>query len=260
MPAGVRAQCHAPEGLLTGLVCDDPAAADALARLPARETDPSHGRILVGGTDLAALPLDVVRATVLVSPHEAALLPGTVAENMTALTEDRNALSEAAWASFADQVVAATPQGAHTSVGDRSEPLSGGQRRRVALGQALATRPPVPVPHEPTTAVDTVAEDAIAARVRGARVGRTTLVVTNSPAWLTRCDHVVHMSARGSRIPDADPTPPRPGSTTPNTGPTPARPRTTAPRIGPSPVPGTSVAPSTGPTPARPNTPRPTAR
>ena len=260
LPGGVRAQWHAPEGLLTGLVCDDPAAADALARLLARETDPPQGRILVGGTDLAAHPLDVLRATVLVSPHEAALLPGTVAENLAALTEDRSALSEAARASFADQVVAATPQGAHTSVGDRGELLSGGQRQRVALGRALAARPPVLVLHEPTTAVDTVTEDAIAERVRGARAGRTTLVVTNSPAWLARCDHVVHMSAMGSRVPNVDPAPPRPGSTTPNTDPTPARPTATAPRIGPSPVPGTSVAPGTWPTPAHPNTPRTTAR
>ncbi|MEW1647891.1 ABC transporter ATP-binding protein [Streptomyces sp. NPDC091219] len=198
LPGGIRSQWHAPAGKLTGLLCEDPAAADALVRLLARESDPAHGRIMVDGTDLTALPLDTLRATVLVSPHEAALLPGTVAENLAALTGDGRALAEAARASFADQVVAAAPHGGDTSVGDRGELLSGGQRQRVALGRALAARPPVLVLHEPTTAVDTVTEDTIAERVREARAGRTTLVVTNSPAWLGRCDQVVRVSGAES--------------------------------------------------------------
>ena len=225
LPGGIRAQWHAPAGKLTGLRCEDPAVADALVRLLARESDPAHGRILVDGTDLTALPLNTLRATVLVSPHEAALLPGTVAENLAALTEDGPALAEAARASFADQVVAATPRGGDTSVGDRGELLSGGQRQRVALGRALAARPPVLVLHEPTTAVDTVTEDTIAERVREARAGRTTLVVTNSSAWLGRCDQVVRVSAAGN---DSTPTRSKSGAVTAGSAPAhPNTPRTT---------------------------------
>ncbi|MFJ2887003.1 ABC transporter transmembrane domain-containing protein [Streptomyces sp. NPDC087305] len=221
LPGGIRAQWQAPAGKLTGLLCEDPAVADALVRLLARESDPAHGRILVDGTDLTTFPLNTLRATVLVSSHEAALLPGTVAENLAALTEDGPALAEAARASFADQVVAATPRGGDTSVGDRGELLSGGQRQRVALGRALAARPPVLVLHEPTTAVDTVTEDTIAERVRKARAGRTTLVVTNSPAWLGRCDQVV-------RVPGTEnsSTPERPKSSAVKAGSIPVHPNT----------------------------------
>ncbi|WP_329556737.1 ABC transporter ATP-binding protein [Streptomyces sp. NBC_00696] len=225
LPGGIRAQWHAPAGKLTGLLCEDPAVADALVRLLARESDPAHGRILVDGIDLTTFPLNTLRATVLVSPHEAALLPGTVAENLAALTEDGPALTEAARASFADQVVAATPRGGDTSVGDRGELLSGGQRQRVALGRALAARPPVLVLHEPTTAVDTVTEDTIAERVREARAGRTTLVVTNSPAWLGRCDQVVRVSAAGN---GSTPTRSKSGAVTAGSAPAhPNTPRTT---------------------------------
>ncbi|MER6461963.1 ABC transporter ATP-binding protein [Streptomyces sp. NPDC001228] len=192
---GTRADWTLPAARMTGLVCEDPATADAVASLLARESDPETGRILLDGTALAGLPLDRLRADVLVCHHEPVLLPGTVADNLGALTEDGPAVSEATRASFCDQVVDAAPQGAATPVGDRGETLSGGQRQRIALGRALAARPPVLVLHDPTTAVDAVTEDAIAERVRRSRAGRTTLVITAAPAWLARCDQVVRVPA-----------------------------------------------------------------
>ncbi|MFQ3555687.1 ABC transporter ATP-binding protein [Streptomyces gramineus] len=192
---GTRADWTLPAARMTGLVCEDPATADAVASLLARESDPETGRILLDGTALAGLPLDRLRTDVLVCHHEPVLLPGTVADNLGALTEDGPAVSEATRASFCDQVVDAAPQGAATPVGDRGETLSGGQRQRIALGRALAARPPVLVLHDPTTAVDAVTEDAIAERVRRSRAGRTTLVITAAPAWLARCDQVVRVPA-----------------------------------------------------------------
>ncbi|MEW2164835.1 ABC transporter ATP-binding protein [Streptomyces sp. NPDC007084] len=193
LPGGLRAHWSVPGGTMTGLACDDPAVAVAVAQLLAREGDPASGSVQVGAADLRALPLDHLRATVLVCHHEPVLLPGTIADNLSALTDDRTAVAEAAHASLADQVVATVAYGADTSVGDRGETLSGGQRQRIALGRALAARPPVLVLHDPTTAVDAATEDVIAARVRAARAGRTTLVITSSPAWLARCDQVVHV-------------------------------------------------------------------
>ncbi|MEU6497246.1 ABC transporter ATP-binding protein [Streptomyces sp. NPDC046984] len=193
LPGSGTAHGSVAAGSLTGLVYEDPAAAAALVQLMARETDPVDGRILANGTDLTELRLESLRARVLVSPHEAALLPGTIGANLAALTQDGPALAEAARASFADQVVAAAVLGADTPVGDRGELLSGGQRQRVALARAIAAQPPVLVLHEPTTAVDAATEDTIAERVRRARTGRTTLLVTNSPAWLARCDQILHL-------------------------------------------------------------------
>ncbi|WP_428933860.1 ABC transporter transmembrane domain-containing protein [Streptomyces sp. ACT015] len=190
---GFVLDARVPGGSLTGLVCDAPAVAEAVAALLARESDPAGGTVLLGGTDLAALPLDTLRATALVCPHEPALLPGTLGDNLGALSDDPATTAEAARAALADQVVDAAPHGADTSVGDRGETLSGGQRQRVALARALAARAPVLVLHDPTTAVDAATEHTVADRVRRARAGRTTLVVTNSPAWLARCAHVVHL-------------------------------------------------------------------
>ncbi|MEU2728724.1 ABC transporter ATP-binding protein [Streptomyces griseoviridis] len=193
LPDGSVLDARVPGGAMTGLVCDAPAVAEAVTALLAREFDPAEGAVLLGGTDLAALPLDTLRATALVCPHEPALLPGTLADNLGALSDGDAATAEGARAALADQVVNAAPHGAGTSVGDRGETLSGGQRQRVALARALAARSPVLVLHDPTTAVDAATEHTIADRVHRARAGRTTLVITNSPTWLARCGRVVHL-------------------------------------------------------------------
>jgi putative ABC transport system ATP-binding protein len=148
-----------------------------------------------------------LRARVLVSPHDAVLFPGTIAENIALLAPDGKAAERGTWAAFADQVIDTVPGGAQAPVGDRGESLSGGQRQRVALARALAADPPVLVLHDPTTAVDAATEDRIAGRLRElrAREGRTSLLVTTSPALLSRCDRVFFLRPAPNGAPPAAP-------------------------------------------------------
>jgi putative ABC transport system ATP-binding protein len=82
------------------------------------------------------------------------------------------------------------PGGLGARIGADGTTLSGGQRQRVALARALAADSPVLVLHEPTTAVDAATEAAIADGIRVLRDGRTTILVTTSPALLAACDEV----------------------------------------------------------------------
>ena len=182
-----------PAGRWVGVVAPEDAAR-SLVEVLARSVDPSRGSIAVDGVDLPAWPLDRLRRTVLVAEHDAPLFTGTLADNVTVagpadLPADR--LADLLGAAAADEVAAATPQGLQTAVTERGLSLSGGQRQRVALARALAADPPVLVLHDPTTAVDSVTEARIATGLRRARAGRTTIVVTTSPALLAVADEVV---------------------------------------------------------------------
>ena len=87
----------------------------------------------------------------------------------------------------------ALPEAERTPVGEGGRQLSGGQRQRVALARALATDAPVLVLHDPTTAVDSVTEQAVAERIRDSRTGQITVLLTRSPALLAAADRVLEL-------------------------------------------------------------------
>ncbi|MFC3448271.1 ABC transporter ATP-binding protein [Amycolatopsis speibonae] len=181
-----------PAGQLVGVVAADPAAATDLLDCLGRAGDPVEGEVHVDGVDLSTVDPDRVREVVLVAAHDADLFEGTLAENVG------SAPDEALAASAADEVAAALPDGTATAVTERGRSLSGGQRQRVALARALAADAPVLVVHDPTTAVDTVTEAKIVTGLARLRQGRTTILVTTSPALLAVTDRVVVLD--GGRV------------------------------------------------------------
>ncbi|MEV8314137.1 ABC transporter ATP-binding protein [Streptomyces sp. NPDC059900] len=190
-------------GELLGVVATDPAHAGDLMRCLARHTDPDAGTVRLDGIALRDLDPAELRTAMLVAAHDADLFEGTVRENVTAAAPDGSDPEQAMAAAGVTQVAQTLPDGEHTPVGDRGHSLSGGQRQRVALARALAAERPVLVVHDPTTAVDAVTEARIAAGLREIRKGRTTVLVTTSPALLSVTDRVVLLDA--GRVTDTAP-------------------------------------------------------
>ncbi|MCD2462833.1 MULTISPECIES: ABC transporter ATP-binding protein [unclassified Streptomyces] len=181
-----------PAGSLTGIVARDAAAANDLLVCLAREADPSEGAVELDGAPLTSLDPDALRRVVLVAHHDADLFESTLLDNVRAgAADDTAAVERALRASAADDVARLLPDGGDTLLAERGRSLSGGQRQRVALARALAADRPVLVLHDPTTAVDTVTESHIAARLREVRRDRTTILVTTSPALLAVTDRVI---------------------------------------------------------------------
>jgi putative ABC transport system ATP-binding protein len=178
-------------GELLGVRTPDPAAATTLLACLGRQVEPAAGTIALDGVDLATAALGAARAKVLVAAHDARLFAGTVRDNVAA---GGPRVEPAMRAARADQVTEVLPDGDATEVAEQGSALSGGQRQRIALARALAADATVLVLHDPTTAVDAVTEAEIAAGLRRVRAGRTTIVVTSSPALLGVADRVVELA------------------------------------------------------------------
>ncbi|WP_137292140.1 ABC transporter transmembrane domain-containing protein [Nocardioides dongxiaopingii] len=196
---------HSPPGELLGVAVADPADAQALVRLLGGDAHPDDvvGDVRLGGTPLGDLEVGVRRGTLVVVPHRVDLFEGTLRSNVDPWGRlDDDALDRVLLASAADEVLALRPGGLDEPVSASATTYSGGQRQRVAVARALAADAPVLVLHDPTTAVDPVTEQRVAAGIhdlRGPAAGDlTTWLVTCSPTLLARTDRVVLV--RGGRV------------------------------------------------------------
>ncbi|MET7871322.1 ABC transporter ATP-binding protein [Streptomyces cyaneofuscatus] len=174
-----------------GIVVTDTAHAATLLRCLARRCDPDRGHVELDGTPVTELAPAALRSALLVAEHDAQLFDGTLLDNVTAAAPAGADPQPAMDAAAVDEVAATLPGGTSGRIGERGSSLSGGQRQRVALARALAADRSVLVVHDPTTAVDAATEARIATGIRRARTGRTTVLVTSSPALLAATDRVV---------------------------------------------------------------------
>ncbi|MFE4580284.1 ABC transporter ATP-binding protein [Streptomyces chartreusis] len=167
------------------------AAADLAAVLAANvPPDAYEGAVRVAGRELGELSVEAVRAHLLVNPYDGEIFAGTLRTNIDPSGTSRT-VPEAVEASMLTDVVALHRDGLDYGVRDRGANLSGGQRQRLSLARALAADSEVLVLHDPTTAVDAVTEQLIARNVAKLRRGRTTVVITGSPALLDVADRVL---------------------------------------------------------------------
>ncbi|MFN2468272.1 MAG: ABC transporter ATP-binding protein [Gaiellaceae bacterium] len=151
------------------------------------------GDVTLGETRLADLPLAALRRRILVSEADPVLFSGTLRAGLDPWGRARadDEILDALSVANAEDVLEALPAGLDTEVDERGRSFSGGQRQRLVLTRALLSDTEILVLVEPTSAVDAHTEARIARRLREAREGRTTLVVTTSPLVLDQADRVV---------------------------------------------------------------------
>jgi ATP-binding cassette subfamily C protein CydD len=145
---------------------------------------PDSGRILINGTDLAAIDPEDLRRRIAWIGQAPVLFHGTLRDNIRLGRPDADdaAVDRAAAEARVTEFAAALPQGLDTPVGERGVGLSGGQAQRIALARAFLKDAPLVLLDEPTASLDRDTEAEILESIRRLARGRTILVATHSPA------------------------------------------------------------------------------
>jgi ATP-binding cassette subfamily C protein CydD len=173
------------------------AGKSTLLSLLMRFVEPSSGRILVRGDDLAGVDPKAWRRLTAYVPQQPTLFRGTVADNIrlgAPAAADEEVRAAAALARAHD-FVCALPDGYETMVGDGGRALSAGERRRVALARAFLRDAPLVLLDEPTADLDPESAAVVADAVDVLREGRTLVLVAHRRELAERADRIVRIGA-----------------------------------------------------------------
>jgi NHLM bacteriocin system ABC transporter ATP-binding protein len=154
---------------------------------------PAAGSVLYDGQDLAALDQAAVRRQCGVVLQHAQPLTGSILDCIRGAGEYtlEEAWEAAAMAGLAEDIKA-MPMGMHTMLSDGGGTVSGGQRQRLMIAQALIRKPRVLFFDEATSALDNEAQRAVIESTRALRATR--VVIAHRLSTVMDADRVIAMS------------------------------------------------------------------
>lgn len=166
-----------------------------LARLLLRFYDPTGGRILVDGQDIAQVSPGSVRQAIGVVPQDTALFNDTIGNNIAygRIGCSRDDVVAACKAAQLHELIMSLPEQYDTPVGERGVKISGGEKQRIAIARAILKSPPILVFDEATSALDSDSEHAIAQELDRLSRNRTTLIIAHRLSTIVNANAIIVM-------------------------------------------------------------------
>jgi len=194
-PAIDHVDLEVSPGQVLAIVGRSGSGKSTLGRLLLGLYQPSSGRVVLDGIDLASLHPRSVRSQIGVVTQDPYIFGLSIRDNLSlgdpGLPLDR--LQTAAELACVADDIDAMPMGWDTPLVDAGASLSGGQRQRLALARALAPQPRILLLDEATSNLDTVTEAKVHANI--AQLGCTVIMIAHRLATVIDADRIVVMDA-----------------------------------------------------------------
>lgn len=176
-------------GDFIGIIGPSGAGKSTLARLLAGAIAADTGTVRIDGADRGDWDPHKLAHHIGYLPQDAALLPGTIAENIARFDDSdpdqRSArVIRAAEGALVHEMILQLPGGYDLQLDWNNQGVSAGQRQRIALARALYGDPVILVLDEPNSALDGRGEMALLSAIEAARGRGTTVIMVAHRASL----------------------------------------------------------------------------
>lgn len=154
---------------------------------------PTGGEILIGEENIENVDLAKWREQIGLVSQDAAVMPGTIRDNLTYGLR-REVSDEEFWdalrMAYADGFVSEMEDQLETEIGERGIKLSGGQRQRIAIARAFLRDPKILMLDEATASLDAESEAMVQKALGDLMQGRTTLVIAHRLSTIVDADKI----------------------------------------------------------------------
>ena len=180
-------------GQLIGIVGSTGSGKTTIAKLLLRFYDTADGEILIGGKNIKNLSIKALRQNIGFVSQETFLFDGSIKDNICYSHNeyDQNKMIQAAKIAQAHEFIDKLTLKYDTSIGERGQILSVGQKQRLSIARAIYKNPSILIFDEATSSVDNLTEKLIQEAIISASKGRTTIVIAHRLSTIRRADRII---------------------------------------------------------------------
>lgn len=191
-----------PGRKITALVGHSGAGKTTILKLLERIYEPNEGRIIAGGREIASYNVRTWRENLSYVMQDPPLISGSIRENLlygidreVSEYEIRDVLTQTRLTEFINSL----PDGLDHEVGQFGSKLSGGQRQKIAVANAILSKADVLILDEPTASLDIISTADIVNTIKDLSGKRTVILVTHDKQAIGAADHIVTVE-EGSKV------------------------------------------------------------
>jgi subfamily B ATP-binding cassette protein MsbA len=181
------------KGKTVALVGSSGAGKSTLVDLIPRFHDAVKGELLIDGINIRDYSLKSLRNQMGIVTQEPILFNYTIANNISLGMDDatEEQIMNAAKIANAHQFILQKENGYNTSIGERGNKLSGGEKQRITIARAVLKNPPILILDEATSSLDTESEKLVQDAINNLMNNRTSIVIAHRLSTIRHADEII---------------------------------------------------------------------